>query len=445
MKTERLAAITAYLCGINITRWAYASVDSQSLFNELESKPDVKLVHTLTKLRTVLMKNLAAIDDYRSYALDSYDTMMWFEKGDFDYLKANGIELNLRPKTASDMVAEINDCIATRIDSVVQKLYPMWIRLEFIKNLFLFPKKGGKYCISDERAKYTKNYGRYPFQAYITWNPSENEPYLFKDDITLLSVLYQKNGVEFEQEEKCQDASLQIKNNVYEFLENASRTVIVVDCENANPFKLYSFLTSDGIASKMNKIEKIILYDDINTTKQWANLQNVTRIPIERIETRRFLKHKSVVDATLISGICKCFYKDGIDSFLLFSSDSDYLAMIFSIPDGAFFVLTENEKVSDCLINELDAANISHCCLDEFGAGDYEAFSQSLLLAELRKQLPGIVGRNAMDVVNDVYNAVGLENTDEEDKMVFFKSFAKRLRLIINENGCYEIVMSDYA
>ena len=441
MKTERLAATTAYLCGINITRWAYASLDSQSLFEELDSQSDIKTVHILSKLRTILMKNITAIDDFRSYALDSYDSMMWFDANDFRFLEINGITLNLRPKAASDMVAEVNDALFSRIDEVIQKLYPLWIHTEFIKNLFLFPKKGGKYSVSEERVKYSKNYGRYPFLAYINWNPSDNEPYLFKDDITLLTVLYRKNGLEFEQEDKCQDASVQIKNNVYDFLESASRTVIVVDCENANPFKLYSFLTSDGISSKLSKIEKIILYDDVNTTKQWANLQNVTQIPIERIETRRILKHKSVVDATLISGICKCFYKDNIDSFLLFSSDSDYLAMIFSIPDGSFFVLTEEEKVSDCVKTELDAANIPHCSLDEFGAGDYEAFSQKLLLTEFKREFPTLIGKNAMEVVKDIYTTVGLTDADEEDMAAFYKRFAKHLVLTINDNGCYEIVL----
>ena len=45
-------------------------------------------------------------------------------------------------------------------------------------------------------------------------------------------------------------------------------TAIAVDCENSDPYKLYSVLKGLN-QEELAKIEKITLYDDPNTTAGW--------------------------------------------------------------------------------------------------------------------------------------------------------------------------------
>ena len=51
------------------------------------------------------------------------------------------------------------------------------------------------------------------------------------------------------------------KENIYEFIRESMRVVIVVDCENSDVYKLYGVLKNLN-SEQMSKIEKIILYDD---------------------------------------------------------------------------------------------------------------------------------------------------------------------------------------
>ena len=79
---------------------------------------------------------------------------------------------------------------------------------------------------------------------------------------------------------KVTDAGLIAKNGIYDFLERSNRTAIVVDCENADPYKLYATLNNLDQAALLGKISKIILYDDVHTTTAWKILEKFTQIPI---------------------------------------------------------------------------------------------------------------------------------------------------------------------
>lgn len=439
-KTERIAATMAYLCGAE-GKWKYRTIDRDELIAELDEKLDAKILRALCRLRTILLRNLKEIEEYRSYTLGSCeDWKLWFTKSDFTFLAKSGCALNTVPKKMEDLIAEINDRIAEYAPGVVDSLFPSWVRKDYLVGLFLFPKKANKYTVKEEQRRYKKSYDRYPFQSYVYLRePASEETYLFKDDDAFLTELYLQNADAFTDHIRCQDASNSIKRDIYNFLSEAQKTVLVVDCENSDPYKIYSFLTSEGIAKHVQKIDKIILYDDVHTTNLWANLEAVVSIPVERIETRRIIPRKSVVDGTLIADVCRYFYKDNVDSFLLCSSDSDYLPVIMSLPEASFFVLTEEEKVSGLTLKEFQENEVYFANLDEFKAGDYEAFCETVLMAELRKHLPEVIGRNAKEFVEDLYLAAGLEDATAVEKEMFYKKHVRTLKLIINENGLFEV------
>lgn len=77
-----------------------------------------------------------------------------------------------------------------------------------------------------------------------------------------------------------------VKNNIYDFVNASEKTVIVVDCENSDPYKLCATLRNLD-REIMQKITTILLFDDIHTVTAWRILESYTDIPVEHIMTER--------------------------------------------------------------------------------------------------------------------------------------------------------------
>ena len=53
---------------------------------------------------------------------------------------------------------------------------------------------------------------------------------------------YQKKGDYFTEYSKVSDAGSYIKGSIYEFIGSSEKVVVVVDCENSDPYKLCATL-----------------------------------------------------------------------------------------------------------------------------------------------------------------------------------------------------------
>ena len=78
--------------------------------------------------------------------------------------------------------------------------------------------------------------------------------------------------------------------------------------KNSDPYKLYATLNNLNQEALLNKICKIILYDDIHTTSAWKILERFTQIPIEHVLIERIKENKSLVDIRLTTGTCREYY-----------------------------------------------------------------------------------------------------------------------------------------
>lgn len=113
---------------------------------------------------------------------------------------------------------------------------------------------------------------------------------------------------------------------------------MAVDCENADPYCLCA--TLQGLnPERRQKISKIILFDDIHAASGWDILEDFIDIPIEHIEIERIKGNKSLVDMRLAVRISQEHYTNDVDSFALVSSDSDYWALISSLPNAKFLLM----------------------------------------------------------------------------------------------------------
>ena len=119
----------------------------------------------------------------------------------------------------------------------------------------------------------------YPYQVYINWTPKEEGNILYNDK-KFVTLLYQWNNDYFTEYSKVSDAGSYVKGSIYEFIESSEKVVIVVDCENSDPYKLCATLRNlDRQYTK--KISSIILFDDVHAASAWRILESFTAIPVE--------------------------------------------------------------------------------------------------------------------------------------------------------------------
>ena len=101
----------------------------------------------------------------------------------------------------------------------------------------------------------------------------------------------------------------------------------------------------------------------------------------------RVKSDKSLVDISLVVGACKEHYENGIDSFVLVSSDSDYWGLIQGVPQCDFLVLVEKGHTSPSILKAMDDNDIPYVFIDRFYTGNLETIQSEAVLVELRASL----------------------------------------------------------
>ena len=272
----------------------------------------------------------------------------------------------------------------------------------------------------------------YPYQMYINWVPMDEGNVLYNDK-KFATLLYQWHCDAFTEYSKVSDAGAFVKNNIYDFIDDSEKTVLVVDCENSDPYKLCATLKNLDY-EVMQKITAIILFDDVHTATAWRILENYTRIPVEHIMIERIKQNKSLVDIKLTARACQEHYQKQVDSFVIVSSDSDYWGLISSLPDARFLVMIEREKCGPDMKAALAESGIFYCYLDDFYSGNSEDIKKNALFKEMYRWIDDSVHLN----VNDMFDAA-LRNTRIEmspaERRQFYEKHIKHMTLTIDENG----------
>ena len=202
-----------------------------------------------------------------------------------------------------------------------------------------------------------------------------------------MTLLYEKHQDYFEDLSRVSDASDITKFGIYEFIHASQKgVVLVVDCENSDPYKLYAVLKNLD-REQLEKISKIILYDDVNASTAWAILNEFTSLQVDHIMIQRVKQDKSLTDMTLAVGVCKEFYSGHADSFVLLSSDSDYWALIRMLPEARFLVMVEYEKVGHDMRRAMEDAGVFYCYIDDFYSGNAEDIKLGALFKEMERYI----------------------------------------------------------
>lgn len=434
--TKTIVATIAYLIGVRKNSWILAYMENcPELLVELERNQDAKTIRYLCKLRTMLMRNFMKTDNCLRYDLKNIDRIDWFDAENIRQLEQWGFEIILMNKRASDYSLHFNQLISANIEKC-HVLFPDWVAWEYIKDLFLIPKYTKGENQKYEFEKYMNHIDWYPYQMYLHWKPQDLGNILYTDG-KFLEILYDMNGDYFGDSSKYKGVVNDVKDNIYDFIEHSYKTVLVVDCENSDVYKLYGALKSLN-QTEIQKIHKIILYDDTHTTNGWDYLDKLVSIPVEHIEVERVTDRKSLVDIRVTAGICREFYRDDVSSFILLSSDSDYWGLISSLPEAEFLVMIEYAKCGNAIKDTLEEHGIYYCSLDDFCSGYIDELKRAVLVGELRKYLPVILEHNGKELAHKLFEQARIE-ADEKEIMNFYEKYIRTLKLKVDGDGNFRI------
>lgn len=354
------------------------------IFKQLEYNKAAKILRNLCIIRTSLQLNFKRINDtmrQNTVYLESFSEYIPFES--VKYLESQGVKIPTC-RRAVEYIVELNRVIQDRVNNC-KVLFPAWLEWDYLKQLFVMPDgltEAGTKIAAD---LYYNNKSCYPYRMYMNWRPHDEGNILYNDS-RFLQLLYSWNWDTFTYTGHVTVMSADTKENICSFLEASNRTAIVVDCENADPYRFHAVLEYLG-QDLLSSVEKILLFNDTRTTAAWNCIGKQLGVPVQQVITERVLTHKSLVDIRLTAETSKEFYKNNIDSFILVSSDSDYFGLLSALPEAHFLVVMEREHCSEKMKNVLQKQNIMNCFMDDFPLEEGDELKEQLLLREVKTAL----------------------------------------------------------
>lgn len=206
-----------------------------------------------------------------------------------------------------------------------------------------------------------------------------------------------------------------------------------MDCENSDPYKLCAAREILDY-EVMQKISRIILFDDVHTVNAWKILEYSVKIPVEHIMTERVKQNKSLVDIQLTARACQEHYQNQVDSFVIVSSDSDYWGLISSLSDARFLVMIEREKCGPDMKAALADSGIFYCYLDDFYSGNAEDIKLNALFQEMYRWIDDSIKLNVNEMLDAALRNTRLEMSAAERKQ-FYEKHIRNMSLVIDDDG----------
>ncbi len=409
------------------------------IYEQLQLDKNARIVRNLCMLRTSIEQNYESIQRKIHYDFKNIHTIPEDVPTDcIEQLESDGVPIIKANHMLNRYIIDINKHIVDRINNC-KHIFPSWLNWDYVRDLFVMPKGLTEAGIKSAAKEYYANKAGCPYQVYMNW-PYANCGNILYNDRKFVTMLYEAHEDRFTDFSKVTDAGEATKDGIYRFLEESTNVVIAVDCENSDPYKLYATLNNLDQSELLNKVRKIILCDDVHTGSGWSFLERFTDILVEHRVVERVKDSKSLVDTSLTAVICKECYRNGTDSVILVSSDSDYWGLINSVDEARFLVMVEDRKCGPDIKRALDNAGITYCYIDDFCTGNSYHFKTEAMLSELNAVIAESIQLNVYDMLDDALCATRINMTDGE-KNQFFDRYLKPMRLSFAENGNISIAL----
>ena len=432
--TYELVSKVAYLIGVPKRIFENEHEAPQlEIYEQLDKDKTARIVRNLCVVRTSIERNFKHINDKMRMEYKTILSMPEYVPSDsLNQLTADGINFIKKSSTKlAHHIIEINRLISDRINNC-KPLFPLWINWQYIKDIFIMPNG-----LTEEGTKlaadlYYSNLSYYPYQVYINWIPADEGNVLYNDK-KFATLLYQWHNDYFGEMSKVSDAGTYVKSNIYDYIEDSDKVVVVVDCENSDPYKLVATLKNLN-SDYTQKIASIILFDDVHTASAWRILEDFTKIPVEHMMIERVKQSKSLVDIMLTARACQEHYTNNVDSFIIVSSDSDYWGLIQSLPYARFLVMIEREKCGPDMKAALVSSGIFFCYIDDFYSANAEEIKHSALFREMYRYIDNHVQLNVNEMFSEALRATRIDMADAEKKQ-FFHRYIRSMQMSISDDG----------
>ena len=432
--TYEIVSKVAYLIGVPLRIFENEHEAPQmDVYQRLEKDKNARIIRNLCIIRTEIERNFKKINDKMRTEYKSLLSMPeYVSAAAINTLTADGINFIKKSSTQlSGHIVEINRIISDRINNC-KGLFPLWLNWQYVRELFIMPNGLSEKGSKDAAAGYYESLSFYPYQVYINWRPYDAGNILYNDK-KFVTLLYEWDNDEFTEYSKVSDAGTYVKGNIHDYINDGEQVVVVVDCENSDPYRLSATLRGLDRAY-LDKINSIILFDDVHTASAWSILEQFTHIPVEHITIERIKQNKSLVDIKLTARACQEYYENKVDSFIIVSSDSDYWGLISSLPKARFLVMIEREKCGPDMKAALVDSGIFYCYLDDFYTGDSEELKMNALFREMRNYMARAVRLNVNAMLDDALRSTRITMPPSERKQ-FYDKYIKTLQLVIDDNG----------
>lgn len=436
--TYTVISLVAYLTGVPKYIFEESHYPPKmDTYQKLDKDKNCRIIRNLCMLRNALEKNYKSIYQAMSFDIKNLSGLSeYIPQEALAQLSKDGISIQKANCRPAQYIIDINKYISDRINNC-KSVFPIWIKWEYIKDLFVMPNGTKEDGIKKAAMEYYSNLGAYPYQVYINWGYVDAGNILFNDK-KFVTLLYEKHMDSFGDTSKITDAGLATKEGIYKFLRESDRVCIMVDCENSDPYKLYATLKNLDQEMLLDKIDKIILYDDVHTSSAWKILEDFTGLTVRYELIERLKEDKSLVDEKLTIGTCREHYETGTNSFIIVSSDSDYWALIHSFPDIRFLVMAEWEKCGSDIREALEVKGITYCFIDDFCTGNSEEMKTTAMLKALKKRLEEKISFSIKDLLEECYYETRADYSDAEKKQ-FYEKYVKKMQLVIDNDGFVKV------
>lgn len=436
INTHTLISTVAYLIGVPLRIFSNEfEPPLLEIYEQLHNNKFARIVRNLCIVRTDFERNYKMINEgmHREYkSISSMPNLIAPES--ITELSNDGIQIVKSFHTPNEYIIHINSLISDRINNC-KDLIPIWVNWLYIRDIYIMPNGLTENGIEEAASVYYKNRDFYPYQVYMNW-PASDQGNIFYNDRKFVTLLYNWNNDVFRDFSKVTDASYYTKSKIINFLKDNNQTLVVVDCENSDPFKICSVLRSFSEEYCLNNISKVVLYDDIHSSTAWESLKIYVDVPIERILVERIKGNKSLVDQMLIGGVYREHFQNGMDSFIIVSSDSDYWGLIKSLPEANWLVMIESKKCGLDMKAALRDAGIFYCYIDDFYTANINDFKTAVLIKEVQNYLANrlSLNLNIIQMMDDVTRTTRVNLSDIEMQQ-FMGKYIKQLRLAISDEG----------
>lgn len=413
---------------------ADGSLYDHDIYNEMAANRSSRIIRNLCSLRAIIERRFK---DIRVEMTTNYKGLTQIPDIIPTQLMNDLFKDSVHLKTTNvtklvDVIVDINRLINDRINNC-RSFFPAWVNWEYIKQLFIMPDGLSSNGAKKEADKYYQARERYPYGVYMNWPAKEDVGNVLSSDAKFLYNLYEWNNDTFTERSRVKKLDHTVKQSISAFLKDSTNAILVVDCENSDPYRLCGVLEKMDKLDPDSKLKKIVLFNDSHASSAWDMLSQYTDIPIEDHMLSRVLSNKSRVDMSLGVYVCKERYKSGIDSFLIASSDSDYFSMVEHIDDARFLVLPVHGKVSDSFLDALAGTNTKYCFMDNISSVVYDKIRKAALIREVSKWLNSAVAFSLTDITDTALSNLRMELTDAEKKQ-FMTDMMNSLTFVIDKN-----------